>query len=104
MAKLQRHGSGYTPYMFIPIDEVEDVARSLLFMLAFYEKNDLSAHDSLPPGKQVLEKADDQGEEVPLEDRPCEDCTKAARGCSFAHKDNPNLKSCPEQYPIRGAY
>ncbi len=37
MVKLQRHGN-YAPYLLIPIDEAEDVAKSLLFLLEFHRK------------------------------------------------------------------
>ncbi len=110
MAKLQRFGN-YSPYIFIPIDEVEDVVKSLLFLLEYHERNVEPVEMSdivltLEPDERVIlaeEPVDVEPTEA-IAGTPCNNCTKHERGCTSDLKDTPGLTSCPDQYPRRSAH
>ena len=103
MVRLQRFGN-YAPYIFIPIDEVEDVAKSLIFLLEFHKKN----VEPVEMSDVVLTlEPSELAEEEPMEAAiaelsPCNNCTKYERGCSSPNRDTVGLLTCPDQYPIRG--
>jgi len=104
MVRLQRFGN-YAPYIFIPIDEVEDVAKSLIFLLEFHKKNVEPVEMSdvvltLEPS-ELAEEVIGVVEEPKGVEHPCNNCTKHERGCTSPNKDAAGLLTCPDQYPIR---